>query len=117
MLVASGPSGGLKGEIGSCKFRANFKYNCEPESICTVFRSDLASVVLSLVGSSLVFYQWAIGKGQRRCAREDGGVIKGAGGHCFQKINFELCRIDIDSDSYFKESSDAEEKVAGSLRV
>ena len=50
-------------------YRAKFKYNCEPGSICTVFGLGVLSVVLFFIGSFLVFYHWAVSKGKHHCSR------------------------------------------------
>ena len=72
----------------------------------------------SLVGSSLMFYHWIVGKGQRHCSGSDRGVILGAevsnlpGG----KVDF-FCRMDSDSDSYYVQVLENEKEVEGPLNI
>ena len=56
MPVTAGPSGGEKGEVGVGKFRIKFETTTAGLLVSTVLvRED--SVVLSLVGGTLISYQ------------------------------------------------------------
>ena len=73
--------------------------------------------MLSLVGSSLISYQWlsardsVIGLDRIEASFYEQGV------RGFQWVMRNLCRIDSDNESYYKESPEVEEEAVGPLQI